>query len=558
MKKHSIHIDKRNLLVAAMLLILLLPNLGAAVMASELSGRWGATAAYLAVSTVILLLPATVLRARAYFALEGAMTLLLSPIEWGSLYFYRQPTSSQLLNSIISTDTQEAAELLRAVWPAIVAFAAICLLYAMLASRMKNEYILPAVWRRGIAVAAVGLLAGIYGTMCVLAKRFHSDYGCKQAMLTAVDMTRMKLNKTYPLNIYRNAAQLYRSRQEWKEAQALLADFRFGIGQQAQDSALYVLFLGESVRYDHMQLCGYDRETTPGLSARGDIISFDSVYAPANTTQQVYPCLLTRATPGNMAPARTEKSLLEAFGEGGYSTAVISKNQGALLERIMANADYSHLFSRGFDAAANYDDDLLPQMRKALTDGPQMMTISSVGSHFCYSLRYPEEEAFFRPDFRPEEGYLSVSEESKQRLINAYDNSIRFTDKVLADAISWADSLGRPVVIVYLSDHGESFWDDARKLSLHGSYVTSEAEYHVPLLVWCSEEYIRKHPDKVEALKANTGKRICSSAIFATMADLAGIEEIAILDQSLSSPLLRRQDTLRVLNGAGDIVIFWK
>ena len=92
-------------------------------------------------------------------------------------------------------------------------------------------------------------------------------------------------------------------------------------------------------------------------------------------------------------------------------------------------------------------------------------------------------------------------------MINAYDNAILYTDYFLNELISYVDSLDRPAVMLYMSDHGESFWDDERKLSMHGSYQISEYEYHVPLIIWYSEEYKAKYPHKVSAMQQNKTTR---------------------------------------------------
>ena len=49
--------------------------------------------------------------------------------------------------------------------------------------------------------------------------------------------------------------------------------------------------------------------------------------------------------------------------------------------------------------------------------------LHTYGSHFNYFERYPREFAHFTPDEATE-----VEVKNRQQLINAYDNSIRYTD----------------------------------------------------------------------------------------------------------------------------------
>ena len=91
-------------------------------------------------------------------------------------------------------------------------------------------------------------------------------------------------------------------------------------------------------------------------------------------------------------------------------------------------------------------------------------------------------------------------------LINAYDNCILYLDSFMDELITYVDSLNRSAVVLYISDHGESFWEGEKKLTLHGSYEISEYEFHVPMLVWYSDEYAANYPSKVENLKKNKTK----------------------------------------------------
>jgi lipid A ethanolaminephosphotransferase len=74
----------------------------------------------------------------------------------------------------------------------------------------------------------------------------------------------------------------------------------------------------------------------------------------------------------------------------------------------------------------------------------------------------------------------------RQALVNAYDNSIAYTDHVLAQAILWlANKAGTyDASMLYVSDHGESLGEN--NLYLHGlPYALAPREQtHVPMLMW--------------------------------------------------------------------------
>ena len=220
----------------------------------------------------------------------------------------------------------------------------------------------------------------------------------------------------------------------------------------------------------------------------------------------------------------------------------------------MADCNYSHFYAKGIDVNSNYDEEMLIQLKEYTEDTAQFFVLHSLGCHFRYEMRYPDEYKQFLPVFEEMFSYSMISEENKDRLVNAYDNAILYTDFFLHEIIRYADSLNRPACVVYMSDHGESFWDDERKLSLHGSYQVSEFEYHVPLFVWYSEEYASKYPEKVTALIQNKSIPVSSDAVFYSLLDLASIKgDVLDSTRSICSPFLQRIDTIDIITGAGEV-----
>ena len=112
------------------------------------------------------------------------------------------------------------------------------------------------------------------------------------------------------------------------------------------------------------------------------------------------------------------------------------------------------------------------------------------------------------------------------------------------------------MVILYLSDHGESLWDDERKLVLHGSYQLAEAEYHIPFIIWYSNEYAAMYPNKVAHLKTNKHITQTSGIAFHTLLDIADIHEATDSTQSACSPYIVTRDSFPVWNGKGETVTY--
>ena len=128
--------------------------------------------------------------------------------------------------------------------------------------------------------------------------------------------------------------------------------------------------------------------------------------------------------------------------------------------------------------------------------------------------------AVFTPDEADE-----VTASNRENLLNAYDNTIVYTDFLLHTLIGElrADTTATGALL-YTSDHGENIFDDERGLFLHASPRPSLYELHVPLLVWFSDSYRERHPSTAANLEANARHRVLTSAsVFHTMLDMAGI-----------------------------------
>ena len=166
-----------------------------------------------------------------------------------------------------------------------------------------------------------------------------------------------------------------------------------------------------------------------------------------------------------------QKSIITAFKEAGFKTGYFSNQipDKAFIDNFSLEADtVVRLYSNIKESHHPYDNDIIDIIGHYIdsSDEPMFLVFHSYGSHFEYSQRYPENEAFFKP-FKAE----SVKIKNRPILVNAYDNTIHYTDKTINGIIKQLD---RPDVcssLLYLSDHGEDLMGDERNMFLHCSPV---------------------------------------------------------------------------------------
>lgn len=347
-------------------------------------------------------------------------------------------------------------------------------------------------------------------------------------------------DNVYPLNVFYNLCLAVRESYRSAHYEENVAHFRFNARPtHCKDSAeVYVLVIGETARSADFQLYGYRRFTNPCLSREPGLLVFRNVRSQSNTTHKSVPMLLSAATAEDHDRLYREKGILAAFREAGFHTVFISNQErnhsyidflGEQGDECKFIRDAAVTAKPGADAAAlTSDERLLPYVKRTLAEGRRklLIVLHTYGSHFNYRDRYPQSVARFLPDTPTE-----AKAENRPQLVNAYDNTIVQTDRLLASVITMLRRQGVAAAMLYTSDHGENIFDDSRRLFLHASPRPSRFDTDVPLLVWLSPQYAAQHPQVASALRSNLGKGVQSNAsVFPTMLSIAGIEAAARAD----------------------------
>ena len=133
---------------------------------------------------------------------------------------------------------------------------------------------------------------------------------------------------------------------------------------------------------------------------------------------------------------------------------------------------------------------------------------------------------------------------NRSGLINAYDNTILYTDAVLDSIMATLEATGRPTALLYLSDHGEDIFDDSRNRFLHASPTPTYWQIHVPMLLWMNSDMRQARPGIYDTALANMGRNVSSSrSAFHTLVSLAGISAPCVEPEaSLVSPGYREPE----------------
>ena len=436
--------------------------------------------------------------------------------------------------NLVTTNPGEAMELLDNLAPAVVGVFVVYLPLLILGGvNIRRDCRLSVSFQQRVRHWAMQI--GAIGLFCLLASYL------------VVDGYRMR-NQLYPVNVCYNlylAFERDAASENYREASR---DFKFDARSEHSATApeVYVMVVGETARAHNFSLYGYPRNTNPLLSKTPGIKAFPNVTTQSNTTHKSVPMLLSAASAEDFERLFHEKGILAAFKEAGFHTVFISNQlpNHSFIDFLGEQAD-EHYFLKKEDASQgnHYDEDLLQKLDEILplADASSsahyryrklFVVLHSYGSHFNYQERYPRSFAYFKPDSRSE-----AKSENRRDLLNAYDNTIRYTDYILHGIIErlqkWegiqtkTDGVyGQPIsAMLYTSDHGENIFDDDRHLFLHAAPKASDYELHVPFIIWTSEGFSKQYPDILKALGENRTKQVQSSlSAFHTMLGIGGIQ----------------------------------
>lgn len=438
--------------------------------------------------------------------------------------------------NLVTTNPGEAMELLDNLAPAVVGVFVVYLPLLILGGvNIRRDCRLSVSFQQRVRHWAMQI--GAIGLFCLLASYL------------VVDDYRMR-NQLYPVNICYNlylAFERNAASENYKEASR---NFKFDARSEHSATApeVYVMVVGETARAHNFSLYGYPRNTNPLLSKTPGIKAFPNVTTQSNTTHKSVPMLLSAASAEDFERLFHEKGILAAFKEAGFHTVFISNQlpNHSFIDFLGEQAD-EHYFLKKEDALQgnHYDEDLLQKLDEILPKADAsssahyhyryrklFVVLHSYGSHFNYQERYPRSFAYFKPDSRSE-----AKPENRRDLLNAYDNTIRYTDYILHGIIErlqkWegvqtkTDGVyDQPTsAMLYTSDHGENIFDDDRHLFLHAAPKASDYELHVPFIIWTSEGFSKQYPDILKALGENRTKQVQSSlSAFHTMLGIGGIQ----------------------------------
>lgn len=256
-----------------------------------------------------------------------------------------------------------------------------------------------------------------------------------------------------------------------------------------------IIVAGETGRAANFSLNGYGRDTNPELKAR-NVTYFPNTTSCGTATAISIPCMFSRFTRSQYthSKALSNENVLDVLVHAGVDATWWDNNTGS--KNVADRIPYFDLVSTNdpkFCTSGECRDDIFLDRLDGWLDHiakDSVIVLHQLGSHGpTYHLRYTDEFRKFTPDCQTAE----LANCPDAQIVNAYDNTILYTDHFLSSVIDKLKARSSKLAtgMIYASDHGESLGENG--LYLHGApYMLAPAEQtHVPFLVWFDDDFAK-------------------------------------------------------------------
>ena len=460
-----------------------------------------------------------------------AVAVILLLVAAASTYFmlqYSVVIDSTMMANVVNTDPREVRDLLS--WTllfSVLAVAAVPALWLLRQDILWRRW-WPQAWRNAVVAA---LAFGVLGAVTL------ASYQDLASLMRNHKHVRYLFN---PLNVLYGGGKLLadllpRARHTM---QAIGVDARPGPTYAlTRRTPLVVLVVGETARAANFSLGGYGRQTNPALEqlrAEGGMTYFTDVRSCGTNTQASVPCMFShQGKQAYEASKQPYENLLDVLQRAGLAVLWLDNQSGckglcARVDQVITRTLEDPSLCSGGEC---FDEIMLKGLdqRIAALDPARrargvVVVMHQMGSHGpAYYRRSPPS---FKK-FMPECASNVLQDCPREQLVNAYDNTILYTDHLLASTAKWLERSARDgpqdTALLYLSDHGESLGEN--NLYLHGLpyALAPQVQVHVPMLTWLSGPMQKRLGVRQDCLQKNAGAPLTHDNLFHSMLGLLDV-----------------------------------
>ncbi len=305
------------------------------------------------------------------------------------------------------------------------------------------------------------------------------------------------------------------------------------VSVSGQKPMLVVFVLGETARAANFSLGGYSRPTNPALSRIKDLIYFPEVASCGTSTAISVPCLFSDMGRSGFdaEEAKARDNLIDIALRTGLDVQWYGNNtdcKGVCRSVPERRVDRTQHPQACIEDRPCMDGALFEDFFRSLSDiqRDRFTVIHTLGSHGPgYHLRYPAEFEQFKPACRE----VDFAKCSVAEVVNAYDNTLLYTDHLLATTIERLTAISDrvDVAMLYVSDHGESLGENGLFLHALPYAIAPETQTRVPMIFWASPGFKQRVAVEPSCAREQSRETVSHDHIFHTLLDLLEIQSVA-------------------------------
>lgn len=470
--------------------------------------------------------------------------IIFSVAEIFTLFMFKMSFSKGLIDTLLATNSPETMAFIKSYKNYLLYYAFILIALLIVIKIIRFRALVP-----GVIAGVLGLSILTIGSVRNIKHLTKNDAILKRSLFS-LSLTRGFYSAYLSLTDRQQAIKFY----SFLNNLYLPSDYLSSTG----DVSNVILVIGESASRNFMQLYGYNAPNNPLLSQlanerereSNNLFVFSDTISKEAHTSDVFESLLNYSNAETNKPWYHYHNMIDIFKRSHYETFWLEKqivDQWGITQNLVSNRSKNRYYILGNYGA--YDEELVKFYSKNVQ--PQLKSKNFIvfhllGSHSWYADRFPKSFAKFKPSDLSFSN-LHVSNDRDKQIVADYVNSLYYNDFVLNGIFNLFKD--KDAIVFYLSDHAQDIFESG---STYG-HRCSKAGLEIPFMIYVSDIFKEKHPEKVKLIKNALNKPFMSDDLIHSLLPLVGIHtKDEIESKNLFSPKFNAQRKRIVCYGSMD------
>ncbi|WQT24806.1 phosphoethanolamine transferase [Helicobacter pylori] len=466
--------------------------------------------------------------------------IIFSVAEIFTLFMFKMPFSKGLIDTLLATNNSETMAFIKSYKNYLLYYAFILIALLIMIKIIRFRALVP-----GVIAGVLGLSILTIGSVRNIKHLTNNDAILKRSLFS-LSLTRGFYSAYLSLTDRQQAIKFY----------SFLNNLYLPSGylSSTDDVENVVLVIGESASRNFMQLYGYNAPNNPLLSELANERESNNLFVFSDTiskeahTSDVFENLLNYSDAETTKPWYHYHNMIDIFKRSHYETFWLEKqivDEWGITQNLVSNRSKNRYYILGNYGA--YDEELVKFYSKNIPSqlkSKNFIVFHLLGSHSWYADRFPKSFAKFKPSDLSFSN-LHVSNDRDKQIVADYVNSLYYNDFVLNGIFNLFKD--KDAIVFYLSDHAQDIFESGPTYG----HSCSKAGLEIPFMIYVSDIFKEKHPEKVKLIKNALNKPFMSDDLIHSLLPLVGIHtKDEIESKNLFSPKFDTQRKRAVCYGS--------